>query len=96
MAAPTYLSQADVLQAIGSFIGVRSDTFRIRSYGESVDPDTGEVTNKVWVEAIVQWTPQPAAVGGAFVASNPADWEPGAFGRSFRIISVRELSESDV
>ena len=54
MSAPTYLMQADVLQAIGSFISVRSDTFRIRSYGQSLDPISGQVVAKVWYEAIVQ------------------------------------------
>ncbi|MGB0371559.1 MAG: hypothetical protein ACPGN3_09420 [Opitutales bacterium] len=96
VAAPTHLSQADVLQAIGSFIGVRSDTFRIRSYGEAVNPETGEVTNKVWVEAVVQRTPEPVAEDGVFTASDQAYWEPGEFGRSFRIISIREIPESDV
>jgi hypothetical protein len=34
---PGWLTQADVLQVIGPVIGARSDTFRIRSYGEALD-----------------------------------------------------------
>lgn len=102
MSAPTYLMQADVLQAIGSFISVRSDTFRIRSYGQSLESINGEVLSKVWYEAIVQRVPEPVNPG----ATSPEDsdyWtaldssgEPQPFGRRFTVLSIRQLSEDDV
>ncbi|MEM7672424.1 MAG: hypothetical protein AAF212_03695, partial [Verrucomicrobiota bacterium] len=58
-AASTYLLQADILQSIGSFITTRSDTFRIRSYGEHLNPEDGEVQSQAWCEAIVQRIPEP-------------------------------------
>jgi hypothetical protein len=35
---PAWLTQADILQAIGSIIAVRSDTFVIRAYGDVLNP----------------------------------------------------------
>ena len=35
-------------------MAARSDTFRIRSYGEVLNPVTGEVAGRAWAEAVVQ------------------------------------------
>jgi hypothetical protein len=103
MSATTYLMQADVLQAIGSFITVRSDTFRIRSYGESLNPITGKVTSKVWYEAIVQRTPEPVnPLSGTtpdqadYWKDRPANGNAAPFGRRFKIVSIRQLTEDEV
>ncbi|BDS06333.1 hypothetical protein NT6N_13730 [Oceaniferula spumae] len=53
--APQYLMQADILTGIGGRISARSDTFTIRTYGESYDK-TGQVMAKAWCEAVVQRT----------------------------------------
>ena len=102
MSAPTYLMQADVLQAIGSFISVRSDTFRIRSYGQSLDPISGQVVAKVWYEAIVQRFPEPVNPSSDS-PEDPNYWtaldssgDPQPFGRRFKVLSIRQLSEDDV
>ena len=102
MSAPTYLMQADVLQAIGSFISVRSDTFRIRSYGQSLDPISGQVVAKAWYEAIVQRFPEPVNPSSPS-PENPDYWtaldssgDPQPFGRRFKVLSIRQLSEDDV
>jgi len=102
MSAPTYLMQADVLQAIGSFISVRSDTFRIRSYGQSLDPISGQVVAKVWYEAIVQRFPEPVNPSSDS-PENPNYWtaldssgDPQPFGRRFKVLSIRQLSADDV
>ena len=52
--APQWLTQADVLEAIGPQLSARSDTFTIRAYGESVNPVTGLATGRAWLEATVQ------------------------------------------
>lgn len=91
--APTYLLQSDILQAIGPYISARSDTFKIRSYGESNNPTTGEITSNVWLEAIVQRMPTPVTPS----ATNPNEPEdPQLMGRKFKIISMRWLGKDDV
>jgi len=56
--APTYLTQADILKQIGSFITVRGDTFKIRAYGEVKNPLTNIIESKAWCEMIVQRYPE--------------------------------------
>jgi len=51
-----YLLQADVLSSIGGILSARSDTFVIRTYGESLD-SAGNVKARAWCEATVQRTP---------------------------------------
>jgi hypothetical protein len=96
--ATANLTQGDLLQVIGSFASVRSDTFRIRSYGEALDPVSGEPNGRAWCEAIVQRTPEPVNPGAT--DPNGSDyWEPLAgdsLGRKFKIIHFRWLSEDEV
>ncbi len=94
---PGWLTQADVLQVIGSAISVRSDTFRIRAYGESVDSGTGQVQAKVWCEAIVQRNPNYVD------PTNTAEADPDTitemnkkYGRKFNIISFRWLNRNEI
>ncbi len=56
--APTYLMQQDILARLGSFLTVRSDTFKIRAYGEVRNPVSGQVEGKAWCEMVVQRTPE--------------------------------------
>lgn len=95
------LTQADLLTAIGPHLTARSDTFKIRTYGEVVNPATGEVEAKAWLEAVVQRLPD-------FVdPSNKPALPPGMaetnwtstnrdFGRRFRVISFRWLNTDDI
>ncbi|MEM0964910.1 MAG: hypothetical protein AAGJ81_02000 [Verrucomicrobiota bacterium] len=101
---PNYLLQGDILQAIGSYVSARSDTFRIRSYGEAVDPVSGQVSGKAWVEAIVQRVPEPVVprAGTSALADHEywsaleANGDSTPFGRKFSIVSFRWLDEDDV
>jgi hypothetical protein len=54
--APAFVSQADFLQFFGNQLVVRSDTFSIRGYGDSVSPIDGTVFAKAICEAVVQRT----------------------------------------
>ena len=98
--SPGWLSQADVLTALAPFITPRSDTFRIRAYGDASNPVTDTTEGRVWCEAIVQRMPElTAPASGALVpATDPLT--PSAtkypFGRQFKIISFRWLSSSDI
>lgn len=79
---PPRVGAAEFVAAIGPMLGVRSDTFRIRAYGDVVDPlapDTVKATANC--EAVVQRTTE-AAAGGA--------------GRRFRMLFFRWLGPEDV
>lgn len=76
---PGYVMQADILSTLGSNLRARSDTFVIRSYGESRDT-TGKVLARAWCEATVQRTPQwttptdiePTLTDPSYSGTNPA------------------------
>lgn len=89
---PGYLTQGDLLQAVGSSLRARSDTFVVRAYGEAVD-ETGKVTARAWCEAVVQRTAEPVLPDPAGL--NPDEDEPD-LGRWFRQVSFRWLSEEEV
>ncbi len=93
---PGWLTQADVLQVIGPSLASRSDTFRIRSYGEALD-DTGKTVAKAYCEAIVQRIPDyvdpsndPTARGNSLSSLNRF------YGRKFTIVSFRWLSPQEI
>ncbi|WP_264489202.1 hypothetical protein [Luteolibacter arcticus] len=92
--APSYLTQADVLQVIGPALSARSDTFVIRAYGDSVD-DAGNVQARAWCEATVQRTPEPLVPDESGLDSLDAG-KPGDFGRRFVIVSFRWLSPAEI
>lgn len=54
---PGWVTQADVLQVIGPAVSARSDTFRIRTAGQSLDA-AGKVRATAYAEAIVQRVPE--------------------------------------
>jgi hypothetical protein len=53
-----WLTQADLMTALGPVLFTRSDTFVIRAYGETLNPTTGNVEGRAWCEAIVQRHPE--------------------------------------
>jgi hypothetical protein len=97
---PGYMLQGDVLSSLGSTLSARSDTFTIRTYGDTTNPVTGEVTGRAWCEAVVQRTPDyvvPAASGGNAPHETPAVGSDNeTFGRRFQIVSFRWLSPDDI
>ncbi|MGB0372285.1 MAG: hypothetical protein ACPGN3_13210 [Opitutales bacterium] len=101
--ASAYVLQADILQAIGSFLNARSDCFRIRAYGESLGEDPSQPGQKAWCEAIVQRITYPLIPRADAGADNVEIWsgldingDPTPFGRKFQVISFRWLSEDEV
>ena len=93
---PGWLTQADVLQVIGPSLTTRSDTFRIRAFGEALDAN-GKTLAKAYCEAIVQRVPNyvdlsnlPSARGSALSPLNQI------FGRKFEIVSFRWLSPDEI
>lgn len=70
-----------IMTALGPMLTTRSDTFRIRAFGETLNPaDSTKVEATAYCEAIVQRTP---------------DALPG-FGRRFVIIQFRWLGPDDI
>ena len=94
---PGWITQADVLQVIGPSIAVRSDTFRIRAYGETLSADGKTVLAKAWCEAVVQRL--PLYVDPANAATQRATDLTALnklFGRKFQIVSFRWLSANEI
>jgi hypothetical protein len=93
-----WLTAADVLTSLAPVLFARSDTFRIRSYGDSTNPFTGEVVSVAWCEAVVQRRPV------YFDSSEPATTLPAELsssrnrelGRRYQIVSFRWLNRSDL
>lgn len=80
LGAATYVSQADLLTPIGSFLTSRSDTFHIRSVGRSIDPLTQETVASAYLEAVVQRIPTG----------------PGSTDRRYVILEFRWLEPSEI
>jgi len=96
--SPGYLGQGDILQAIGSQLRPRSDTFSIRAYGEVRNPVTDLVEASAFCEAIVQRIPEwvdEQANSPEDSIGNLNDTNQ-SFGRRYKIISLRWLNKSDI
>ncbi len=95
--SPGFFTQADLLQSLATTLQARSDTFRIRTFGEVVNPVTQTTTGRAWCEAIVQRLPDylnPSA--DAAETSPPIDATNQIFGRRFQVVSFRWLSPEDI
>jgi len=107
-AAPTSLTQADILAAVGSSLATRSDTFVIRCFGDAADPlDPAKTVASCWIEAIVQRVPEfcDASQPPETEVSSPTDGQlhnpllnkvNKALGRRFVILSLRILGPNDL
>lgn len=96
-AFPGMLTQGDLLQGLAAVMTVRSDTFKIRAYGEYRTP--GGNTTQAWCEAVVQRTAdfvdeslKPGATADD-ISRNDINSE---YGRRFTIVSMRWLSPSEL
>lgn len=101
--APQYLTQADVLSAIGPGLAARSDTFTVRAYGESLNPtasssaDPNYINGRAWCEAVVQRVPEYLdAAADSQAHSKPVATINQRLGRRYKIVSFRWLSANDI
>lgn len=92
--APGEISQGDILSSIGAFTAVRSDTFRIRAYGDSRDA-AGTIIARAWCEVTVQRVPEYVDVAELpdAVAALPANMN---FGRQFKVTAFRWLNSNEI
>ncbi len=101
LGAPGTIIQQDILAKIGGFIQPRSDTFKIRAYGSYGQGDTPGA--RAWCEIIVQRFGEYLVHDPADPLANgpgdlPEDLSPinQLFGRRFRVIGFRWLSEDEI
>lgn len=94
--SPAEVSQGDLLSALGSFLYVRSDTFRIRAYGEAHDP-SGKVIARAWCEAVLQRVPEYVDPSDT-AEMHPDESVPAnqRFGRRFAQVSFRWLAPEEI
>jgi Tfp pilus assembly protein PilX len=79
---PATPTPEDVMTVLAPILTVRSDTFRLRAYGEAVNPVRGaRIAATAYCEAIVQRTPDRA---------------PPGLGRKFVIVFFRWLGPTDI
>lgn len=92
-----YVDQADVLRNFAEQLTPRGDTFVIRTYGDSLDPN-GKVLARAWCEAVVQRLPEYLDAADAPYVKQ-ADLSSAAnksFGRKFEIVTFRWLVSMEV
>jgi hypothetical protein len=93
---PGIIKQADILTPIAPVLSVRSDSFIVRGYGETLDR-AGKVIARAWCEAVVERDRNfvdPADKAEALPASLKTTNQ--IFGRRYEIVSFRWLSPSEV
>lgn len=79
---PPTITPEDFIAAMNGMLVVRSDTFRVRAYGEALDPLDGITIQAVaYCEAILQRTP---------------DLAPNGMGRKFVVTYFRWLGPDDI
>ena len=94
--APGFLTQADLLTALGPVLAARSDTFLVRAYGDVVNPATGDLEGRSWCEALVQRLPEYVNPADAPEVHPPAHPDNQRFGRRFVVVSFRWLDAKDI
>ena len=93
-----WLSQADVVQALAPLMTARSDTFRIRAYGEARNPVTQEILGRAWCEATVQRLPDYLDTSGNDARDARSALTPinQRFGRKFIVTGFRWLGPDEI
>ena len=103
---PGDITQADLLLPLAPRLAARSDTFRIRGYGEARSQDGTQIIARATCEAVVQRFPE--YLDPVTDAANNEPWDEASpsgttlnainqkFGRRFKIISFRWLSPNEV
>jgi hypothetical protein len=93
-----WLSQADIVQALAPLMTARSDTFRVRTYGETRNPVTQEITGRAWCEATVQRLPDYLDAAGNDARDSRSALTPTnqRFGRKFMVTGFRWLGPDEI
>ena len=96
--APATLIQQDILASLGGFLQVRSDTFKIRAYGNVVDEVSGNRDAQAWCEIVVQRRSDYVddADAADVRAVDLTSKINNLLGRRFEILSFRWLSPDEI
>jgi len=97
--APGFLTQADLLSRLGPCLSARSDTFRVRVYGEAMaTPGTSGDESHFRCEAIFQRLPdvaeQDEAPSDGPDSPDKEDWN--GLHRTFALIGFRWLRDNEI
>ena len=85
------------MQALALMMSARSDTFVLRTCGETGNPATGWTEDKAWLEAVVQRMPQYInSFADSAEVFPPARSENQNFGRRFKVVFFRLLTSNDL
>jgi len=99
---PGDITQANLLLPLAPRLAARSDTFRVRSYGEVRSTDGTRVISQATCEAIVQRVPE--YMDPVTDAAGNEPWDEGAglnqtnkaLGRRFKVVSFRWLNPNEI
>lgn len=81
--SPGFLTQADIMSAIGSMLAVRSDTFKIRARGQSFSV-SGALSGSATIEAVLQRVPVAIDSSAPIHQANT---------RQLKLVSIRWLTD---
>ena len=95
--APSFVKQGDILTPIAPVLSARSDSFIIRSFGESLDRN-GNVLAQAWCEAVVERNRDyvDPADEPKTITSDLTKTVNQNFGRRFNIVSFRWLNPREI
>ncbi len=95
--SPSVVKQGDILTPIAPILSARSDSFIIRTYGESLD-EAGNVTARAWCEAVVERDREyvDPSDNAEALPSEINSTTNKKFGRQFKIISFRWLNPQEI
>jgi hypothetical protein len=103
---PGDVTQADLLLPLAPRLAARSDSFRIRGYGEARSKDGTQILARATCEAVVQRVPE--YVDPATDAANNEPWDEASatgatlnptnqtYGRRFTVVQMRWLSPNEL
>lgn len=94
-----WLTSADLMTTLAPVLFARSDTFLIRSYGDAVNPATGEIEGRVWCEALVQRQPfyvDPVADAPDTPPAQLTSALNRSHGRRIRVVAFRWLNRDEL
>jgi hypothetical protein len=103
---PGDITQADLLLPLAPRLAARSDTFRIRGYGEARSKDGTQILAKATCEAVIQRLPE--YLDSITDAANNEPWDEASqsgttlnptnqkFGRRFKLVKFRWLSSNEI
>jgi hypothetical protein len=94
--SPLYLSQSKLIGLFATSAVARGDTFIIRTCGDTVNPITGEIDSKAWLEAVVQRIPEYVDDSQEPQTDTGLNATNDSMGRRLRIVSLHWMSEDEI